>query len=557
VTAADYNTRLDGLKDSYDLIIIGGGIYGAAMLWEAVSRGLSTVLLEKDDFGSGTSANSLKIIHGGIRYLQDLDFRRMRKSIQERRALSRIAPHLIRPLECVIPTYRKIHRHKLALWGAFKLYDCIACDRNDGLGASHRINAGKIISADEFRKILPSFEDGVITGAAQWHDAQAINTERLVLAFVMSAVKRGGHACNHLKAKEYHLKNNHIQGVIAYDELTSAEFLIHAKTVIDCTGPSAMQRGLKENIGLAAGSGLVRAVNIVVRHHIADCAVGIRPAQSEDDRLLFITPWRNGSIIGTWYFSQESPAETLVITKQEIAHCIAQINGILPSLNLSHDDITLVHLGWLPLGFDGASKTLQNKFEVFKAAQMNGPEGLFWVQGVKFTTARHVAAHTIDVVSKQINKPVQLSVSDATPLYGGEIEDFDVWSGDCQRRYKGRFTAGTIDRLLHNYGTNIDTIADYLNKDISYGEPVPGVPEAIKAEISFILDHEMTYTLSDLLLRRTDLGTFECPRDETIGYCADEMAARWCWDQDTKKTNIKAVLGRYPEWGNSNSLISL
>lgn len=122
--------RLNRLRERYDLIIIGGGVYGAALVWEAALRGLSAILLEKDDFGSGTSANSLKVIHGGFRYLQDLDFSRVRESARERRALIRIAPHLVRPLACIIPTYKEVTRSKTALCVGVKLYDMLARDRN-------------------------------------------------------------------------------------------------------------------------------------------------------------------------------------------------------------------------------------------------------------------------------------------------------------------------------------------------------------------------------------------------------------------------------------------
>jgi len=168
--------RLKKIRDQYDVAIVGGGIYGATAAWEASSRGLSVLLLDRGDIGSGTSANSLKTIHGGLRALQRLDFREMREYIRERRALMMIAPHLVTPMPCVMPTYRSLPKSKLFVGAGLTLYDLIALDRNSGLDAAHRIPASSIITRKHLDRIAPNLDRTASTGGACWTDAQVFNS---------------------------------------------------------------------------------------------------------------------------------------------------------------------------------------------------------------------------------------------------------------------------------------------------------------------------------------------------------------------------------------------
>ncbi len=422
--------RLNRLRDRYDLIIIGGGVYGAALAWEAASRGLSAILLEKDDFGSGTSANSLKVIHGGFRYLQDLDFSRVRESVRERRALTRIAPHLVRPLACIIPTYKELTRSKTALRVGLKLYDMLAYDRNRGVDAATHIAPGKIISRSTMRSLLPDLSDDDLTGGARWYDAQVFNSERLVLSFILSAKERGAHVLNHTAVSEYLVERGTITGVAVKDGFSGRCVEILGDAVVDCTGPWAYQSEWFQRLFQPkCGDRLAKAVNLVVRRRLSDSAIGFRvakgPSSGDPGRFLFSTPWHEGAIIGTWYLVDQGPPEDVVVRDSEIIEAISQVNGRFQSLNLTRDDVTLVHVGLLPIesiSKKGKEPHLARKFYIIDAARLGGPRKLFWIQGIKYTTARHVAARAIDKIARSVSKTIAVSTTDCL---------WEEWRGGC------------------------------------------------------------------------------------------------------------------------------
>ena len=232
--------RLDNLKNHYDLAVVGGGIYGATVAWEAASRGLDVVLLESVDFSSGTSANSLKTIHGGLRSLQRLDFGEMREYIRERRALMRIAPHLIRPMRCVMPTYKPLFKSRLFIGAGVKLYDLISYDRNRGIDELHRISPSAIITRERLAELAPDLDQTAVTGGACWFDGQAYNSERLVLSFVMSALQAGADVLNYVEKSAYHFESGKLCRVSVRDRLSGDVLDLNLKAVVDCPGSCAI-----------------------------------------------------------------------------------------------------------------------------------------------------------------------------------------------------------------------------------------------------------------------------------------------------------------------------
>ena len=551
--------------DRYDMIVVGGGIYGAAVAWEAVSRGLSVILIDKGDFGGGTSANSLKIIHGGIRYLQNLDIGRLRESAQERNVLMRIAPHLITPLTCVMPTYRDIKKSKVAVWAGFKAYDILVWDKNRGLGGSHRIPNSALISRDKLKAFLRGFEDGSITGGARWYDAQVYNTERLVLAFVMSAKSMGANVANYVRLEEVLVKHGQVTGIKATTTFGNQDHFLGGDVVVDCRGPWVTSDSMYCKLGLAVDDSLPAlavATNLIVCHQFAPVAVGMkatsRGTKEHSERLLFIVPWRNGSIIGTWY-RRDSGHETDDdrIADREFDPIIGEANKAFPYLYLKRDDVTFVHRGKLPLA-TGSERTdevqLRDKPILLHTAEVGGPKGLFLVQGVKYTTARRVAVKVIDLVARVIAKPVGQSVSNFKPLYGGHTGSYDAFVSSQMQRLTTAFSMSIAAHLLSNYGSNVSSILEYADKDPRLAALVPGTEDVIQAELHYVLDYELTYTLSDLLLRRTDIGTIAIPKGETIDFCTELMAHKLGWDQQTVRENIATLVERYPRWTVPNGL---
>jgi len=547
--------RFEKIKDQYDVAVIGGGIYGATTAWEAVSRGLSVILIEANDFCSGTSANSLKTIHGGLRSLQRFDFPEMREYIRERRALLRIAPHLVAPMQCVIPTYKKFSKSRFFIGAGMQVYDLIAFDRNRGLDPSRQIKHSEIISAEQVKKFAPDFDSAAITGGASWSDAQVYNSERLVLAFIMSAQRAGADVFNYARKKSYLTEQGRITGLIATDQLTGEDFEIKAKAVIDCCGPWGVRD--EAFVGTTAEASrpkaMARAVNLVIKRELSRCALGANTnaTPTTDSRLMFIAPWRRGSIVGTWYYSQKSMENKSTLTTAELSQCLDEINSVFPSLQLTQADVTQVHHGMQPANPAANEKSepkLWRHTKVIDSSVGTITAGLFWVQGVKLTTARATAESIINKVVVYLGAEVNSSQTNVTALYGGEIADYKQFEKDCFAALLKTLSGGTITRLMKNYGSNITEIVELCEKDSSLTQLVPGTDDTIKAELEFIFNHEMIYTLSDLMIRRTDMGSFECPKMESIEFCADAMVERMQWDSQQRSDNIKQLMQHYPEW---------
>ena len=193
--------NLEALQSKpFDILVVGGGIYGAALLRDAAAQGLSAALVEQADYVSGTSANSLKIIHGGLRYLQQADLPRVFESIRERSLLLRTAPHLVAPFPCLMPTTRALMKSRLVMWAGLLLNDILSWNRNAGLVPSRRIPRGRTLSRRALLDILPPLRDTPATGAATWTDAFAYDSERLPLAMIRAATARGALAANYVRA---------------------------------------------------------------------------------------------------------------------------------------------------------------------------------------------------------------------------------------------------------------------------------------------------------------------------------------------------------------------
>jgi glycerol-3-phosphate dehydrogenase len=263
-------------QQTYDLVVVGGGIYGACIARDAALRGLSVALLEQGDFGQATSANSLKIIHGGLRYLQDGNPRLVRLMARERKAWLTVAPHLVQPLPCLMPTTRNLSRSRLVMGAGIRLNDALTYDRNREMDSSQEIPAARLLSRDEFVRLLPSLPADGVTGGVLWHDAQVNNTERLLLAVLASAAAAGAALANYVEVTGLRRSGDVVSGVVARDRLSGKEMDVRAPLVLLCAG--GWTGSLLERFGLTQKKGAPHpslAVNIVTRQLAADYAFAL------------------------------------------------------------------------------------------------------------------------------------------------------------------------------------------------------------------------------------------------------------------------------------------
>lgn len=564
--------NLDALaSQTYDLLAIGGGIYGAAVAWEAASRGLSVALVEKGDFGAATSANSLKTIHGGLRYLQTADFKRMRESIRERAILLAIAPHLVHPLPVFLPTYGYGLKGRPALAMALAVNDLISADRNWRLAdPDQHIPNGLTMGRSACLERLPDLPTGGLTGAAQFCDAQVYNSERLTVAFLRSAAEAGACLANYVAATGFLREGDRVAGIVARDVQSGEILEIRAKIVLNTSG-AWVDRVLAFPNGPAArtGTGLAKAINLVTRPLFPGefgqtFAVGL--ASKDASRFYFVSPWRGLSMVGTAYSPYEGDPDAFEVTEGEIQAFLDDFNRAYPAAALTRDDVRLVHGGLLPrTGIDPSGEPELASHYRLRDHAADGAPGLWTLLGVKYTTARDVAAKAIDRALKASGDRLPPSVSAQTPLHGGQMDRWREFL-DGAIAQNPDLPPPTVRRLVLNYGAHYPVVLQYREADHSEaGHPEAGHPEAShpenrpasgaaaeraadlavwRAEARHAVREEMALHLRDLAFSRTELASAGAPDEAALQACAEVMAAELGWSRETRDRQVDRVRQR-------------
>lgn len=546
-------------SERYDLLVIGAGIYGATIAWDAALRGLKVALIDKGDFGGATSANSLKTIHGGLRYLQQLDLLRMRESIRERMVLMRIAPHLVHPLPVLMPTYGYKLKSRPALLAALLANDIVGFDRNRLSDPQKRIPNGHTMSSRELKELIPGYDKHNLNGGALWFDCQCVNTERLLLAYVISAAKKGANAANYVKATGLLLEGARVTGIRAQDVMTGDYFDIRSRLVVNESGPwvDEVLSGLN---GRSPRRRFIRstAMNLVVNRKVADrFALGLSGpfrhvfadgSESNGFRILFFSPWRGRTIIGTNHRPYAGGAREYKITEREILDFLADVNRAYPAAEIRRDEVAFFSGGFLPMkGIHPRTGEVQlvRHYKIHDHALQDGIEGLITVVGVKYTTARDVARRTVDLIAARIGQKTAPSRTATTPLYGGEIERFDDFlKGNLSRRPRGH-DEKVMAHLSRNYGS---ALGDILGYEKDGGEPlgrIPGSDEVLRAEVLHGVREEMALNLADVVFRRTDIGSAGHPGEEALVETASLMGRELGWNDSKREAEIAAVNRMY------------
>jgi glycerol-3-phosphate dehydrogenase len=552
--------------NEYDLAIVGGGIYGISIARDAALRGLRVALVEMGDFGHATSSNHHKIIHGGFRYLQHADLKRMRESIRERRALLRIAPHLVHPLPFLIPTYKRLLQRKLLLSLALKLNDLIGVDRNRNLDSCKTIPRGRVISKAGFVRLCPSLDQRDITGGAIFFDGQVTNPNRLNLTLLISAVQAGAGVANYVEATGFLRQRNQIMGIHIRDALQGNSWTVRARVVVNCAGPWADR--MVEALGGAVKpslTGLCKSFVLVTRPLVNGIAVGVPGRFEYTDRdaivkkgfrYFFITPWRNTSLIGTFQSRYDGNSGALKVSEQEIGDAIRVINTALPAAELQRHDVISVLRGIVPgaddFDHDGQAQ-LKKHHEIRDHAAEDGIEGLLSVIGVKYTTARSVAERTVDCVFEKLGRKSPECETAQTPVYGGAIDSFEEFLARAVATRPSRIDVDTAEHLALTYGTAREEILRYCDSEPSWSERVGRNSPVIKAEVLHAVRDEMAQKLSDVIFRRTDLGTAGHPGDDALAACAEIMGAELGWSRQRIGKELQEVQSEfeYATCGNS------
>ncbi|MEO7986440.1 MAG: glycerol-3-phosphate dehydrogenase/oxidase [Gemmatimonadales bacterium] len=524
---------------TWDVAVVGGGIYGICAVYEAVRRGLSACLLERNDFVGATSSNSLKTIHGGLRYLQHADLGRMRESIRERARLLRVAPHLVRPLPFVLPTHGLGLHGKPIMRIALALNDAIGFDRSAGVLPGRSIPPGRVIGRSDVGRLVPGLDSGKLTGGAIWYDCQVANTERLALAYLRSAVAEGAACANYAEVTRLVVNDGRMRGVLAKDGMTGDTFEVQARTVLNASGPwiDRLLRGLP-NGPPATRFHASKAFNLVTRRLYAGHAIGFTvPTAFSDsdallnkgDRLFFVVPWREFSLIGTRHLPYRGGPDDFAVTEEDVDIFLAEINAACPGAGLTRSDVLAVLGGMLP----EVPRNAAGEVQLVKHSQVydhaaDGAEGLVSVVGVKWTTARAAAEQALDAIQDRLGGS-SLRRPPEVVLDGGDIENLDRFVSDGEAQRPPTVSPSTMRRVLENYGTTSRDVLAFVHREPALGRTLGSGAPVMAAEVRYGVEQEMALHLSDVVLRRTELGAGGHPGRETLAACAALMGPLLGW----------------------------
>jgi glycerol-3-phosphate dehydrogenase len=501
-------------REPFDLLVVGGGILGASIARDAALRGLRVALVERGDWGSGTSSNSLKIVHGGLRYLQHLDVRRCRESMRERSTWLRIAPHLVEPLPVVVPAYRRGGRRLLALRAAAYVGDLFAPDRNRGVAPDRLLPAGRVLTRAECLDLVPELGDRQVTGGILIHDAQMYSSERLVLETVESAALAGAEVANYLEVAEPLLRGNQLAGVIARDPRDGGERVeIRARAIVLAAGPATSRladrllerspggRGLRYTLALNLGVVATgHGVAFTLQGRVKDPNV----LMSGKGRQLFVVPWRGRTLIGTAHLPYDGDPADFRPGDAPVQEFLEQVNDAWPGRPWAPDDVRVVHAGLLPGRAVGATVRLDKRPQLLDYAA-KGATALLSVSSVKFTTARKLAEHTVDRVCRKLGIDARSRTAE-TPLPGAPDRPVGRLVQEARRLHPA-VSGAVLENLVRTYGKRypgvLRTATDaQLPEWLSPLEP--HVPVAF-AQLVHAARFEMALTPDDVVQRRTDL----------------------------------------------------
>ncbi|MGK7906368.1 MAG: glycerol-3-phosphate dehydrogenase [Synechococcus sp.] len=520
----------------YDLIVIGGGINGAGVARDAALRGLKTLLIEKGDFGGGTTSWSTRLIHGGLRYLEYLEFPLVRESLREREILLRNAPHLVKPLLLTLPLYRNSAHSGWAIKVGMGLYDLLSYDKSV---PNHRI-----LGLTACQRLFPSLAPQGLQGAAQYYDAQVEYAERLCLEVVQSAEAAGAAVLNYTEVTEVQQQNGHVSQLHCRDGLTGQElcFSVSPKTVVVNTAGPWLDE--VSNIGTQAGGpkplsdrrliGGTKGSHLFVDPFPGAPSTALYVEAVQDGRPYFIIPWLGGFLIGTTDFRYDGDLDRVKASNDEIDYLLDATNTVLPTAQLKREQVRFTYSGVRPLPYrEGQSAgAITRKHIVLDHAKEGGVTNLISLIGGKLTTYRNCSEEIVDRVYSKLSKPVPPCTT-ADQKLPGAIEASDPAIVETLKTYGDRLSPLTINHLFELYGNKASAVLALGDETPELFDPiVNGLPD-IKAQAVYAVRSEYARTLTDIVNRRTALSVLDDYGGEAVAAIAD-ILMRYCnWDWPT------------------------
>ena len=502
--------RLNPLSDRpYDVLVIGGGIVGACAARDAARRGLSVALVEKGDFGSGISWNSLKIVHGGLRSLQGLDIRQAREFVRERRAWLRIAPHLVEPLPFVVPTRGLGGESAMLLRAGLALNDLVSRDRNEEITESRRLPHGRTVSRAELHALVPD-AFGDYDGGAMFYDAQLYSAERLVHAVLDDAERAAAVSASYVEAVAPLRASGSLAGVVAEDRLTGGRVEVRASMIVNAAGASAAAVAdmLTGSSGTApAMTGI--ALNLMLEGDAHTTAFALVSRLDGRARRLFVVPWRGRTLVGTAHYECARAPQTEAELEPFVERFVAELSAAWPSRGITREKVLLVHAGMQPSphGAPGTKAHGPPEPLIVDHARGGVPQ-LLTAIGPKLTTSRAVAERLIDIVATRMGRALEPCDTATAPLASAPGDDVTAVVASALRDERAGLPDDVVEHLVRWYGSagGYETIVRLVRAEPALGERVAKGSPVIAAQLRYAARNEGATSAEDLIDRRTELG---------------------------------------------------
>jgi glycerol-3-phosphate dehydrogenase len=532
---------------AYDLVIVGGGITGASTAWDASLRGLKVALLEKEDFAHATTSGSSKLVHGGLRYLVNGELKLVRESLRERRIWENIAPHMVHPLPFILPTYGWGMKSGPVLSIGLAFYDLLSYDRNWVSDDDKKIPGYRSISRAEALELMPTLKKEGLTGAKIYYDCQMFAPERLCLECIEGAVEYGADAANYAEVTKFEMESSldrgtRVAGVHVTDRLTGETHLIRGDVIVNAAGPWAdktmsMVEGDKPARRLIRSKG----IHIITREISGKNALAI---QSDIGGHFFVIPWRDHTIIGTTDAVFKDDPDKVGVTEEDIRDFLSVVNDGLPGLHLKREDVLHFYVGIRPLvgttpvAADGEEEK-EDSYNASRAAEVcdhnkvDGIDGFISAIGGKWTTSRHLAEQVVDMALKKLGRSTKCETH-CTPVYGGEMGRLKSFI-DRAEKHHPELSRDVVENLCMFYGSRIDEVLATANERQGEREDLlrrlAANTSVLGVQVVHAVRHEMARHLTDVLFRRTGLGTLGHPGVPVVNKVAEIMAHELGWDE--------------------------
>jgi glycerol-3-phosphate dehydrogenase len=531
---AERSAAIEALKASeLDILVVGGGIVGTGSAVDAVTRGLTVGLVEARDWASGTSSRSSKLVHGGIRYLEQLDFRLVREALIERGLLlQRIAPHLVKPVRFLYPLKQRIIE-RAYIGAGMLLYDIFSYTGGRSPGVPHH----RHLSKRQVQRLIPSLANDAFVGGITYYDAQ-VDDARYVANLARTAAHFGAHVANRVRVEDFLKVGERVVGVRARDLLTDELFEIHAKQVVNATGvwtdDTQSMVGERGQFKVRASKG----IHLVVPRDRFQSKSGL--LLRTEKSVLFVIPWGRHWLIGTtdtdWHLDKAHPAATAA----DIDYLLEHVNSVL-AVPLTREDVEGVYAGLRPLLAGESDQTSKLSREHLVAHSV---PGLVVIAGGKWTTYRVMAKDAIDAAVDALDGKIPESTTQDIALVGAEGYQA-AWNKRAKLAASSGLHPARVEHLLNRYGTLTEDLLELIAKRPDLAEPLPGADDYLRAEVLYAATHEGAMHLDDVLARRTRISIEAWDRGVSAAPVAAElMAEALGWNDERRDREVAFYLQR-------------